>query len=303
MADTIVHLANERFVRRTAIFGPAVNAGVVTLPPGATLGPRTQRDYQLVLVHAGSARVQVDGSERRIPSGHVGLLLPGRTEFFSFAQDQETRHSWLAMRPEHLASAERNILDQIVPCQVASVELQMTMEIAQRVLVKNEPPEYATLAAVIHAGLLLYAMEAAFASRDPCGQHPVIQRARVVIREHASEEFGVADLARAVGFSPEYLCRLFQRELGSTPGAVLREERLRLAMHLLEHTGLPIAEVARRAGFGNGQYCARVLRQATGITPKELRALAWATVSADAANPDHTNIGESSRPTAGTRMQ
>src|SRR5437763_17217635 len=59
------------------------NAGVVTYPPRATLGPRLQPDYQLVLVHTGSARVTVNGKPQEIPAGHVGLLLPGTTEYFA----------------------------------------------------------------------------------------------------------------------------------------------------------------------------------------------------------------------------
>src|ERR687887_338603 len=39
-----------------------VSAGEVVYPPGGRLGPRWQRDVQLVLVHEGSARVAIDGS-------------------------------------------------------------------------------------------------------------------------------------------------------------------------------------------------------------------------------------------------
>ena len=49
----------------------SASVGTVTYPPGGTLGPRRQRDVQLVLVHAGSARVAVDGREHRIAVGEV----------------------------------------------------------------------------------------------------------------------------------------------------------------------------------------------------------------------------------------
>src|ERR687898_932145 len=61
-----------------------VSVGTVTYPPGGTLGPRTQLDLQLVLVHAGSARVWVDEAPRLLAAGQVGLLLPGHRERFAF---------------------------------------------------------------------------------------------------------------------------------------------------------------------------------------------------------------------------
>lgn len=275
MADTLVQLSDGSLARQRAVFAPAVNAGLVTLPPGATLGPRVQRDYQLVLVHAGLVRVAVDGVERRIPAGHVGLLRPERTEVFTFTREKETRHSWLALAPEQLDPAERASLDRAAPLLVLSEELRAVADLALRIVMLDLSPEDAALAATVRAGLLLYVAEAGRAVVNHQVLPETVQQARALIRTRAVEGLQVADLARAVGLSPEHLCRLYRRYLGLAPSVALREERLRLALQLLEHTGLPIAEVARRAGFGSAQYFARVLRAAANMAPTELRAMTW----------------------------
>src|SRR4051812_40507357 len=92
------------------------NAGSVLYPPGATLGPRVQMDYELVVVHSGAIHVSVDGAGREIPAGHVGLMLPGAVELYAFARDRETRHSWVALGPRRLDEQMCQALDKVIAC-------------------------------------------------------------------------------------------------------------------------------------------------------------------------------------------
>ena len=251
------------------------NAGVVTYPPRATLGPRLQPDYQLVLVHTGSARVTVNGIPREIPAGHVGLLLPGTTELFAFAPDRQTRHSWIAAAPAYLDGELRRLLDGTTPCLPLSATMQTCVVLGREVAAVDDPERRPVLAAVARAALALYVAEATHAAIAQSREHPAVARAREIARLHAAEGIGVSDLAREVGLSMEHLVRLFRRHTGMTPGALLREERLSHGMHLLQHTGLTVAEVARRSGFVSPHHFARSVRAATGMTPSELRSRSW----------------------------
>jgi AraC family transcriptional regulator, arabinose operon regulatory protein len=251
------------------------NAGVVTYPPRATLGPRVQPAYQLVLVHTGSARVTVNGLPREIPAGHVGLLLPGTTEFFAFALDRQTRHSWIAAVPAYLDGALCRRLDRTTPCLPLSATMQTCVDLGREVAAVDDPERRPVLAAVAGAALALYVAEATHAATAQRAEHPAVARARELARRRAAEGISVSDLAREVGLSMEHLVRLFRRQTGMTPGALLREERLSHGMHLLQHTGLTVAEVARRSGFVSPHHFARSVRAATGMTPSELRSRSW----------------------------
>jgi hypothetical protein len=56
-----------------------VSAGEVVYPPGGRLGPRWQHDIELVLVHSGSARIEVDDEPPLLlRPDSLALLLPGR---------------------------------------------------------------------------------------------------------------------------------------------------------------------------------------------------------------------------------
>jgi AraC family transcriptional regulator of arabinose operon len=251
------------------------NAGVVTYPPRATLGPRLQPEYQLVLVHTGSARVTVHGIPREIPAGHVGLLLPGTTEFFAFAPDRQTRHSWIAAAPAYLDGELCRLLNGTTPCLPLSATMQTCVglgcEVRPSMILSGGRcsqrwPEQPWRSTWPRQRMPASAQRA---------EHPAVARAREIARRRAAEGISVSDLAREVGLSMEHLVRLFRRQTGLTPGAVLREERLSHGMHLLQHTGLTVAEAARRSGFVSPHHFARSVRAATGMTPSELRSRSW----------------------------
>jgi len=252
------------------------NTGCVVYPPRATFGPRLQLDYQLVLVHVGVARVTVDGAERDILSGHVGLLRPGHEEVYAFRRDGETRHSWIAVPPRALDDAARAALDAAPDLLPLSTALEACVEIGRGTVAVDEPERRPVLAAVGRAALALYVAEGAHAPTARTRVHPAVARARLLARERAHEGIKVDELARDVGVSPEHLVRLFRRDLATTPGAILRAERLAHATRLLAQTGLSVAEVAHRSGFASPHHLARCLRAATGRTPTELRAQSWA---------------------------
>ena len=253
---------------------PRPNAGVVSYAPGAVLGPRLQRQYQLVLVHAGTVSVLVDGRERTMSPGHVGLLLPDHTELFAFDCARPTRHSWIAVSAAQLTGEERAALAQAAPCLPLTQAMDECAALARSVSLADEPERRPVLTAVARAALSLYCAEASHAATRPPG-HPAVRQARAIARQRACEGLGAAELAREVGVSPEHLVRLFSRELGTTPGAYLRAERVAHAVQLLAHTGLSVAEIAHQSGFATPQHLAHCLRAATGLTPTSLRTSSW----------------------------
>ncbi len=78
------------------------------------------------------------------------------------------------------------------------------------------------------------------------------------------------------GVSREHLTRCFAQRVGTPPGRYLDEQRRRRAIELLTQTTLPMAQVARQAGYANTHTLARQVRQATGRSPTAVRRSAGA---------------------------
>ncbi|MFG2292491.1 GlxA family transcriptional regulator [Streptomyces sp. NPDC048603] len=97
-------------------------------------------------------------------------------------------------------------------------------------------------------------------------------RARALGRLHEPPD--VATLASWAGMSPRSFARHFRAETGTTPHRWLLDRRLDEARRLLERTDHPVAEVARRAGFGSEVTFRQHFSAAVGSGPRAYRAAA-----------------------------
>jgi AraC-like DNA-binding protein len=97
-------------------------------------------------------------------------------------------------------------------------------------------------------------------------ERSAIQQVRDYLEEHCAEPVTLAELAKLVGFSPYYLHRVFEREVGLPPHAYLESVRMREAQRRLS-CGEPIAQVAASLGFSDQSHLTRRFTRILGITP------------------------------------
>jgi AraC-like DNA-binding protein len=237
-----------------------VSAGTVVYPPGGTLGPRRQHDLQLVVVHTGAARVWVDGEERRIRAGRVGLLLPGHRERFEF--EVRTRHSWVQAHVPSLAP------------RFAGLPSVLALSPALEALVREAGATDRELrASLALAALWRYAGEA---SRErPEWPRPVDAAQRYIDAELGDSALTLDAIAEAAHVTPAHMVRSFRAAFGVTPMAYVWERRVASAVSLLENTGLSLGAIATRCGFKSEQHFSRRVRAATGLPPGALRQEHW----------------------------
>jgi AraC family transcriptional regulator len=93
----------------------------------------------------------------------------------------------------------------------------------------------------------------------------------------------VTELAALCGISPRHLNRQFIALTGKTISAYIETYRIEQAKLLLADAGVPMKQVAERAGFSHGNSFARAFRKATGLAPREYRQRATALTSAASA--------------------
>lgn len=97
------------------------------------------------------------------------------------------------------------------------------------------------------------------------------QAIREFIRANQGRDIGLVDLARALDLSPERARHAVRESCGTGFARLLAEERLATAAQLLRHTDLPVAEVARRSGFGSVAHFHARFRARWRTTPAALR--------------------------------
>lgn len=78
-------------------------------------------------------------------------------------------------------------------------------------------------------------------------------------------------LADYVHLTPTYLAWLFKKETGKTLGEYVIEIRIEKSKELLRESRIKLFEVARKVGYSDANYYAKVFKKQTGLTPSKFR--------------------------------
>ncbi len=253
---------------------PGVVFGEVRYGPGGFCGPRVQRDFQLVMLHSGTARVTVDGTSRDLRPGCAALFRPGGREQFRFSSDGETHHTWCTVSPRQLPVDLRRRLAGL-PTDAACSESFRHLHAAAFKL--DRPLHDSTrhvIQQIAHCLFREYANMARPCETDACRMAPV-NRALRYMEEHYGEDGCLAGAHAVSGVSRNALIYKFREDLRRTPARHLWNLRVERGVGLLAETGLTVAEIAYRCGFRNPFHFSRLVRAHQGLPPREVRRRAW----------------------------
>lgn len=89
-----------------------------------------------------------------------------------------------------------------------------------------------------------------------------------------ARRFTVPELAKLAGASRANFARLFSAATGKSPMRFLTELRLRLAAYQLVTTPLPLARIARNAGYASEFSLSRAFKRHYGFGPAHYRRAA-----------------------------
>ena len=109
-------------------------------------------------------------------------------------------------------------------------------------------------------------------SRSHGGIAPARLRRVNDLIEARLDTISVAAMAAEAGLSPYHFAREFKRATGTAPWRHVIARRLARATGLLSDPDLPIAEVARRAGFADARHLNHRMRERLGCSPSQLRS-------------------------------
>lgn len=97
------------------------------------------------------------------------------------------------------------------------------------------------------------------------------RRLREFIDSHLDQPLTLGQLAGLCALSEYHFARMFQLSFGLPPHRYVLAQRLRRAQQLLQHSALPLGEVALACGFASASHFSNRFRQALGATPGQYR--------------------------------
>jgi len=236
----------------------------VVLAPGEYRA-RFQNRYAITIASSGSGRIRCDGEryDARCESGYVfgpGCLWTARAlstsewryqtlfidrctlrELDDRATDQLSRSLPQAIGPETLAAARRVV--HVFDTQRRVIErVAALVELAGRLLSEVKP--------------------------KPTVHHEprVVAEARHYLLQHWSDRTLLTRLARNASLSRFHFLRIFQQAVGVPPLRYAALLRVAYAEQLLRD-GIPIVDVADRAGYCDQGHLNRCFHRVVGMTP------------------------------------
>ncbi|WP_410511469.1 helix-turn-helix domain-containing protein [Paenibacillus sp. BR2-3] len=99
----------------------------------------------------------------------------------------------------------------------------------------------------------------------------VAQKITHYIHTHCGDDLSRTSLAEIVFLNPDYLARLFKKEMGISLGHYIIQTRIATAKHLLETSNQSVDVIASKVGYSNYSHFSKLFKQDTGCSPNEYR--------------------------------
>ncbi len=91
------------------------------------------------------------------------------------------------------------------------------------------------------------------------------------IHEHVATKITLSDLADMVYLTPDYLSKLFHKEVGVPLTEFIQLQKIEAAKNLLEYDEMKITDISTILCYCNHGYFSNVFKKHTGQTPMEYR--------------------------------
>lgn len=101
---------------------------------------------------------------------------------------------------------------------------------------------------------------------------PLIQKALHVIDKSYKEPISLNSVAEQLNITPQYLSRIFMKEMSRSFVDYLTSYRIERAKSLLQDTNMKINMVCLQAGYPDAKYFCTLFKKITGVTPNQYRA-------------------------------
>ena len=248
-------------------------------------GHHCHRCYELFYVRSGSCRFLIEDSIYDLKAGNIILVPPMALHYtrYTFGPCERTV---ILFRREDVTEEVRQCMHRpewffsetgvfLVPeehrAQLEGWISRIEEEEKIRDL-RSGPMRKCALQGL----LLLCSRVCAFLSGQPAEirttDQQVLQAAQYIC-EHYAQPVTSQDVARAVGFSPNYLSRKFHAAAGIGLHEYLVFVRLHHAAQELISTGDSITDIALRCGFSDSNYFKDSFKKKYGVTPRYYRKI------------------------------
>ncbi len=153
------------------------------------------------------------------------------------------------------------VLDSEIACAISDTGIQMIEESAG-----TEKTSIVLIACFIE-----FTAYVARQKKQGRHYHHLVKKAQDYVMKNLHGNIRVSEIADVLETNASYLSRVFKKYEGKTLQQYIQEERLLRAQNLLMVSDLTLEEISSYLGFSSQSYFGKLLKEKTGMTPKEYR--------------------------------
>lgn len=165
------------------------------------------------------------------------------------------------------------VMEHLMDLRLLPAAVQDRLQVLRRLAAGPVPPGVGVMReAMLTVALALYrrVLDGGEAQLDSRAQ--LVRRAADFVRAGAGRPLTLAEVARAVHVSPNYLTGLFRKETGSSLGRFILGERIARAQRMLRVAEASVKAVALELGFADPFTFSRAFKRVTGRAPRAWQA-------------------------------
>ena len=237
---------------------------------------RELNEYQLLYIIEGDGIFHsTNMPQAKLHEGDFFLLFPGEWHSYHPTPERGWKKFWIGFKGRNMDDRVRagflspqkpiyhvGFWDNIVSAYKAAYDIAV-----------EEPPYFQQqLAGYVNLLIgMMYSKERNVQLSRNQSHVDMINRARLLIREHLESPLTIQQVADEMGVSYSNFRKLFKEFTGISPAIYQQDLRLQRAKELLSTTDMSVKEIAYRLNFESPDYFSAKFKIKTGRRPSEFR--------------------------------
>jgi AraC-like DNA-binding protein len=235
---------------------------------------RHMHDYYVIgVIEVGTQAFWCQGTRYINPAGGVFIINPGEAHTGEGADEHGFTYRTLYPDGTLLQRAVAEIVGREQPLPFFSTPVIRDPQLARHILSLHRalasslsPLERESRFLHTFAHLITHYAELRSPKQVAGKERHEVQKVQQYIDAYYMQRVTLTELAQLVNWSPYYLLRVFEKEIGIPPHAYLESVRIRQAQRLLSQ-GVPLAQVAYDLGFSHQSHLTNRFKRLLGVTP------------------------------------
>ncbi len=281
--------SDPAFLWNTTLLPTIVSAGLFVCPGSGIHQERIIDSYEFIYVRQGVLGMVESGRELIARQGMSLVLLPGRTHRGLLPYGADLSFYWV----HFLFPGASGLTVETPGGSPTKPSANRTIGVPQLASLPHPEQAIAQCDRLLHARgggnaggngieddveaslvlslLLLEAARAGSRTEDPPHARAVVRRIDEYIAAHIRKPLSTRDIARALGYNPDYLSRVYRMGSGRTLTEGIHARRIADARIALTQTTQTVDQIAYACGYADPSYFRRMFHRLAGSTPQAFR--------------------------------